>query len=82
MQLIPYHAKHFALGDEVGEDRSLLVMCSAFRGKADEYSNLPIKKIPKTVLPRCEWGQDDYSLKIENLPKAPIPLGQQTLDME
>jgi hypothetical protein len=23
------------------------------------------------VLSRCEWGHDDYSLKVENLPKAP-----------
>jgi adenine-specific DNA-methyltransferase len=68
-----------ALNDEVGESRSLLVMCSAFRGKPDKYSNLTIKKIPKTVLTRCEWGHDDYSLKIQNLPKAPIPPGQQDL---
>ena len=51
----------------------------AFRGKADTYSNLTIKKIPKTVLSRCEWGHDDYSLKVENLPKAPTPPGQQNL---
>lgn len=68
-----------ALSDEVGDDRSLLVLCSAFRGKADRYPNLTIKKIPKTVLSRCEWGHDDYSLKIENLPKAPTPPGQMDL---
>ena len=32
-----------------------------------------MKKIPKQVLSRCEWGHDDYSLKVENLPKAPPP---------
>ncbi|MDF0672985.1 MAG: site-specific DNA-methyltransferase [Nitrospira sp.] len=73
------HDRLQALSDEVGEERSLLVMCSAFRGKADRYSNLTIKKIPKTVLSRCEWGHDDYSLKIENLPKAPTPPGQMNL---
>jgi adenine-specific DNA-methyltransferase len=67
------------LSDEVGPNRSLLVMCSAFRGKADRYPNLTIKKIPKAVLSRCEWGHDDYSLRIENLPKAPPPPGQQEL---
>ena len=51
-----------------------------FRGKADTYSNLTIKKIPKTVLTRCEWGHDDYSLKIEKLPQAPPEPGQQGLD--
>lgn len=76
------HDQLQALSDEVGEDRSLLVLCSAFRGKAARYSNLTIKKIPKTVLSRCEWGHDDYSLRIENLPKAPIPAGQQMLELE
>lgn len=89
------HDQLQALSDEVGESRSLLVMCSAFRlpaasrgstaqagGKPDKYPNLTIKKIPKTVLSRCEWGHDDYSLKIENLPKAPLPPGQQDLELE
>lgn len=73
------HDQLQALSDEVGEERSLLVLCPAFRGKPDKYPNLTIKKIPKTVLSRCEWGHDDYSLKIENLPKAPIPPGQMEL---
>ena len=73
------HDQLQVLSDEVGEGRTLLVVCSAFRGKADKYPNLTIKKIPKTVLARCEWGHDDYSLKIENLPKAPIPPGQMDL---
>ncbi len=74
------HDQLQALSDEVGEGRSLLVMCAAFRGKPDKYPNLTIKKIPKTVLTRCEWGHDDYSLKIENLPKAPPEPGQQGLE--
>lgn len=67
------------LGDEVGPNRTLLVMCSAFRGNADNYPNLTIKKIPNAVLSRCEWGHDDYSLQVDNLPKAPPKPGQQTL---
>ena len=59
------------LSDEVGEHCSFLVMCTAFRGKPDRYPNLTIKKIPQAVLSRCEWGHDDYSLQVENLPKAP-----------
>jgi len=59
-----------ALSDEVGEGRSLLVCCSAFRGDANRYPNLTVKKIPKMVLSRCEWGHDDYSLSVENLPMA------------
>ncbi|HEB79425.1 MAG TPA: site-specific DNA-methyltransferase, partial [Rhodospirillales bacterium] len=67
------------LSDEVGSDRSLLVLCAAFRGSADQWPNLTIKKIPNHVRSRCEWGRDDYSLKIENLPKAPAKPGQQDM---
>ncbi|WP_282213640.1 site-specific DNA-methyltransferase [Methylococcus capsulatus] len=64
-----------ALSEEVGADRSLLVCCSAFRGvtaaqAAERWPNLTLKKIPKMVLARCEWGHDDYSLNVANLPMA------------
>jgi adenine-specific DNA-methyltransferase len=73
------HEQLLQLSEEVGMERTLLVLCAAFRGKADRYPNLTVKKIPKQVLSRCEWGHDDYSLQIENLPKAPPKKGQQTL---
>lgn len=72
------HEQLQQLSDEVGPDRSLLVLCTAFRGRGD-YPNLTVKKIPKQVLSRCEWGHDDYSLQVENLPKAPPEPGQQAL---
>jgi len=59
-----------ALSGEVGDERSLLVCCSAFRGKADAFDNLTLKKIPRAVLSKCEWGHDDYSLNVQNLPMA------------
>lgn len=69
-----------ALSDEVGKGRSLLVCCSAYWGDADRFRNLTLKKIPKMVLSRCEWGHDDYSLNVQNLPMAqpspPAPLPQ------
>lgn len=65
------HEQLQELSDEVGPERTLLVVCSAFRGRKEGYPNLTIKKIPAAVLTRCEWGHDDYSLKVENLPKAP-----------
>jgi adenine-specific DNA-methyltransferase len=64
------HQQLQELSDEVGGDRSLLVCCTAFRGKSDQYSNLTLKKIPKMVLSRCEWAHDDYSLNVANLPMA------------
>jgi adenine-specific DNA-methyltransferase len=59
------------LSDDVGGERTLLVLCTAFRGKPERWPNLTVKKIPKAVLHKCEWGHDDYSLKIENLPRPP-----------
>ncbi len=63
------------LSDEVGAGRSLLICCSAWRGitadqAAERFSNLSLKKIPKMILKRCEWGHDDYSLNVANLPMA------------
>jgi adenine-specific DNA-methyltransferase len=62
-----------ALSEEVGKKRSLLICCAAFRGKADAFPNLTLKKIPLAVLHKCEWGHDDYSLNVANLPQAPEP---------
>ena len=76
-----------------GEQSSLLVCCAAFHGvtagKASErWPNLTLKKIPKMVLARCEWGHDDYSLNVANLPMAaprpdphpnPLPEGEGTM---
>ena len=60
------------LSEDVGAERTLLVLCRAIRCKnTAEFTNLTIKKIPKAVLSRCEWGKDDYSLEIKNLPPAP-----------
>ncbi len=66
------------LAEEVGDARSLLVCCSAFRGltaaqAGQRWPNLTLKKLPKMVLSRCEWGHDDYSLKVANLSMAEKP---------
>jgi adenine-specific DNA-methyltransferase len=59
------------LSDEVGANRTLLVFCAAFQGKENDFPNLTVKKIPASLLKKCEWGKDDYSLKVANLPMAP-----------
>ena len=56
------------ISDQVGPSRTLLICCSAFRAKKDDFPNLTLKKIPQAVLSRCEWGRDDYSLNVEELP--------------
>jgi len=64
-----------ALSIEVGEDRTLLVCCKAFRARPSDFPNLTVKKIPQAVLDNCEWGRDDYSLNIakpsEDAPDEP-----------
>ncbi|HET9065720.1 MAG TPA: site-specific DNA-methyltransferase [Gemmatimonadales bacterium] len=59
------------LSVDVGPDRTLLVCCGAHKGRADGWENLTIKRIPQAVLSKCEWGRDDYSLEIRELPSAP-----------
>jgi adenine-specific DNA-methyltransferase len=59
------------ISEEVGPKRSLLICCNAFRASTVRFANLTLKKIPKSVLNKCEWGHDDYSLEIKNLPEAP-----------
>jgi adenine-specific DNA-methyltransferase len=58
------------LADEVGPDRTLLVCCKAFNARDAAFPNLTMKKIPRTVLSKCEWGRDDYSLAVSSLPIA------------
>lgn len=69
-----------SISEEVGEERSLMVCCAAFHGvnavrASERWPNITLKKIPKMVLSRCEWGHDDYSLDVANLPMAtPDPI--------
>jgi adenine-specific DNA-methyltransferase len=58
-----------ALSAEVGAERSLMVCCKAFNADADAFDNLTLKKIPHAVVDQCEWGKDDYSLNVQNLPR-------------
>ena len=63
-----------ALSEDVGNERTLLVCCSAYKASAamlnDELSNLTLKKMPHALLSKCEWGKDDYSLNVSMLPVA------------
>jgi len=64
-----------ALAEEVGEHRSLLIIAAAWRGisgfdASRRWPNLTLKKIPNSILNLCEWGKDDYSLNVANLPMA------------
>jgi adenine-specific DNA-methyltransferase len=56
--------------DEMQPDESLLIACKAFQQECENrHSNITIKKIPQMLLGRCEFGKDDYSLNIVDMPQ-------------
>jgi adenine-specific DNA-methyltransferase len=61
------------LSEDVGPERSLLVLVKAYDSQGEVFDNLTVEKIPESVLHLAEWDHDDYSLKVENLPKAEEP---------
>ena len=58
-----------SISQSVGTDRTLLICCKGFE-EGCKFGNLTMKKIPKAVLDKCEWGKDDYSLNVAKLPKS------------
>jgi len=55
--------------DDMSNDESLLITCKSFQEGCDsKYSNITIKKMPKLLLGRCEFGKEDYSFNIVNMP--------------
>jgi adenine-specific DNA-methyltransferase len=58
------------ISDEVGMNRTLLVYCGAFLSDSDEFPNLTIKKIPKSILRSSEWEASDRKYKSALLQEA------------
>ena len=55
--------------DEMQPGDSLLICCKSFQKECKgKYNNITIKKIPQMLLGRCEFGKEDYSLNIVNMP--------------
>lgn len=55
--------------EEMQPDESLLLACKAYQKEcAHRHSNISIKKIPNMLLGRCEFGREDYSLNIVQVP--------------
>ena len=49
--------------------KGLLICCKSFSKPCENrYPNITVKKIPKMLLGRCEFGKEDYSLNIVNMP--------------
>ena len=70
-----------SISEQIGERRSLLICCRGFEDTV-QYGNLTVKKIPQAVLDKCEWGHDDYSLNIANLPMSEPIAVQDELDFD
>lgn len=64
------------LSDQVGQERSLLILASAFLASGSAWPNLTLKKLPNAVLGRCEFGKDDYSLQVAALPEPETPAAE------
>jgi adenine-specific DNA-methyltransferase len=76
------HEELSKLAEEVGKERTLLVLCKAFRGNTDIFPNLTVKKIPKQILSRGEWKMITAS-KLKTCQNLPPQIGQLSLfDME
>lgn len=56
------------ISDQMKDDETLLICCKAFNINQEEFPNITFKKIPQMVLNKCEFGRDDYSLNISQLP--------------
>ncbi len=55
--------------EQMLEDESLLICCKSFSKESESrYANITIKKIPQLLLGQCEFGKEDYSLNIINVP--------------
>jgi adenine-specific DNA-methyltransferase len=58
------------LTNELSDREMLLVYCAAFRADPKKFPKLTIKKIPKGILAKCEWGKDPYSKNLKKALKA------------
>lgn len=55
--------------EEMQADESILICCKSYQEACEKrYSNISIKKIPQMLLGRCEFGKEDYSLNIIQIP--------------
>lgn len=59
------------LAKEVGALERLLICAPAFDvGLNKRYDNITVKKIPQSILDRCEYGVDNYNLNIVEVPEC------------
>lgn len=55
--------------EEMKPEETLLICCKAYQPECENrHTSITIKKIPSLLLDKCEFGRDDYSLKIVQVP--------------
>lgn len=58
-----------SIASEVGAFENLLICAPAFDvGLNKRYDNITVKKIPQSILDKCEFGADNYNLNIVDVP--------------
>lgn len=58
-----------SIASDLGGMESLLVCAPAFDiGLDKRYDNIQVKKIPQSVLDKCEYGVDNYNLNVVDIP--------------
>jgi len=73
------HLRHYRIHtaaqlDDISRDlpehERLLICAPAFDiGLGKRYENINVRKIPQSVLDKCEYGADNYNLNIINPPE-------------
>jgi adenine-specific DNA-methyltransferase len=72
-----------SIHDDMQEGESILICCKAFQKECkSKYPNITLKKIPQMLLDRCEFGKEDYSLNIVNLPTEEVNNEEDVIDEE
>ena len=62
------------IAEQMTKGESLLICCKSFQKEAGKRdARIDVKKIPSTLLGRCEFGKDDYSLSIIDMPTEGEP---------
>ena len=59
-----------SIAEDIGPMENLLICTPAFDvGLNRRYDNINVRKIPQSVLDKCEFGVDNYNLNIVNPPE-------------
>lgn len=59
-----------SIHSQMKENEHLVIACKTFEaGLEKAFKNITIKKIPNTLLGRCEFGKENYNLNIISVPQ-------------